>query len=297
MAKYQVILVAGHALGGDPGAVGQGTTESVETVQIVDRIFDLLLPHPGIIVTKVPHELDYVDSTTWINQRFAWDNSDTIVVEIHLNAPAVASGAETLIGGSYPETQRMGASIQNALIASTKLPNRGVKIRNDLYLMNSVNPLACLVEVRFIGVDDNSDAADAKAAHGIANGIADFFRQPRPLSTPTPIVVNPSPIPYVDALYHVMLGGKQVGAYKIDKNAYIKWEQTPGSIVLDGTGKDVTGELVKKYAPPVAVPEPITPVVDYSKENNALLKELLGRVKDLSTVAKDVLAKLLSVFK
>ena len=208
MAKYNVVLVAGHDIDGDPGAVGQGTTEAKETVQIVDRVNALLQPHKTVGVDVVPHTLDYVDSTNWINARYKWDNSDTIVVEVHLNShSSKASGTETFvgIGGlAYPETKRMASSIQNAMVQSIGLPNRGVK-EGNFYLIQSTNPLACLLEVRFINKDSNSDTADAKAATGIANGICDFFKQARPDAKTTTSDTTESRTAMVKRLYLAVL--------------------------------------------------------------------------------------------
>ena len=37
LIKRRVIIAAGHG-GGDPGALGQGTTEAAETIDIVNRL-------------------------------------------------------------------------------------------------------------------------------------------------------------------------------------------------------------------------------------------------------------------
>lgn len=292
----EVILVAGHAIGGDPGAIGQGTTEAIENVQAVDWAQKYLLPHPTVAVDVVPHNLDYVASTNWINARYKFD-PDTIVVEVHLNAPAVASGTETLvgIGGlSYPQTKRLATCINNAVVEQLGLRNRGVKEQN-LYLIQSCNPLACLVELRFIGVDDNSDETDRKSGLGIANGICDYFNQPRPLALEAPIspAPTPTPVPKPTIAYYVKKDGKQLGAYNVDTNAWAKYQANPGSVILDGTGTDITGKFVEKFTPPVVVPEPIQPPVekpDYAKENNSLLKTILELLQSL-------ISKITGIFK
>ena len=293
----EVVIVAGHAIGGDPGAIGQGTTEAVETVQAVDWAQKYLLPHPTVGVDVVPHNLDYVASTDWINARYKFD-PDTIVVEVHLNAPAVASGTETLVGVgglSYPETKRLATCINNAVVEQLGLRNRGIKEQN-LYLIQSCNPLACLVELRFIGVDDNSDETDRKSGLGIANGICDYFNQPRPLAVEAPVspvpvpVVTPVPIvqPTPTIAYYVKKDGKQLGAYNVELNAWAKYQANPGSIILDGTGADVTGKFVERFAPPVIIPDPIQPPVvdepDYAKENNGLLKWIIDLLKKIFNI-------------
>lgn len=297
MAQYNVILVAGHAIGGDSGAVYQNFKEAEEVAKIVDKAAAILAPHPTVAVDVVPHNLDMIDSVTWINKRYKWDGSDTIVVDVHLNShTSKAYGVETWVGDrSYPEGERLGQTIQNAMVESTGLINRGVK-ETAWYVIRECNPLGVLVECRFINGDENSDAANEKAAWGLANGICDYFRQPRPgkvvvaptpAPTPTP---TPAPVVEVKKLYHVMLNGKQISAYAIDKNAYNAWKANPGAVVLDWNGKDVTGQLAAKFDPPVVIPDPITPVVDYDKENNSLLKTILELLTNLVN-------KITSIFK
>lgn len=297
--KYNVVLVAGHAIGGDSGAVGQGTTEAIENAQIVDRVKKLLLPHPTVGVDVVPHNLDYVASTNWINQRYKWDESDTIVVEVHLNAPAVASGTETLVGRgglSYPETKRLASTIQKAVVESVKLPNRGIK-EQSLYLIENCNPLACLVEVRFIGVDDNSDAADAKAATGLANGICDFFRQPRPKAPAvitTKTVTTTQVVPYKTVKTNddtLPIGQSKVHQKGVNGVKTITWKVT----LTNGkeTARTQTKAVVTKEPVDELVHVGVKPLDDTSevvKENNALLKQILALLNTL-------MSKITSIFK
>ena len=73
----------------------------------------------------------------------------------------------------------------------------------------------------------------------------------------------------------------------IDLNAWAKYQANHGSIILDGTGTDVTGKFVEKFAPPVVVHEPIQPPVekpDYAKENNTLLKWIIDLLKKIFNV-------------
>lgn len=292
MAQYNVILVAGHALGGDPGAVYQNFKEAEEVAKIVDKAAAILAPHPTVAVDVVPHNLDMVDSVTWINKRYQWDGSDTIAVDVHLNShTSKAHGVETWVGDrSYPEGARLGQTIQNAMVESTGLINRGVK-ETAWYVIRECNPLGVLVECRFINGDENSDAANEKAAWGLANGLCDYFRQPRPTkNTPAP---TPKPTPVIEPkqLYHVMLNGKQLGAYAVDKNAYTKWKDNPGSVILDGTGKDVTGVLVERYGEKVVVPTPIAPVepIDY--------QETKKRITALEGIVNAIVEFLTNMFK
>ncbi len=179
------ILVAGHG-GGDPGATGQGTIEANETINIVDKVYDLLAPHPDIIVEKAPNSQDYVASTAWVNANYL-HLDDGVVVEVHKNSfSGSATGIETFTGiGPDGETTRLATCVNNGQVETTGLRNRGIK-QGAFYLITDTNPRAVLTESGFVsdGGDPVGDAANKKYALGIANGICDFFGVARPNATP-----------------------------------------------------------------------------------------------------------------
>lgn len=293
-----VILVAGHDIDGDPGAIGQGTQENIETVQIVDRVHALLAPHPNIVVVTVPHNLDYVDSTNWINKAYK-NLDDGVIVEVHKNSAAgSATGIETFTGlGPDALTTKLATKVNDAQVASTGLRNRGVK-QGNFYLITMSNQRAVLTESGFIKDDGVNDEWDAKYANGIANGICDFFGEARPkVNVPLPAPVPtppPAPLPAAPkpVLYHVIVDGKQVGAYSNIGNAYNKWNITGRKgIIRDGAGADITNAVATQFTPAPVVPEPVVvpvpevkpPVIDidYAKENNGLLKTIMAKFEKL----------------
>lgn len=98
---------------------------------------------------------------------------------------------------------------------------------------------------------------------------------PAPAPQPTP----PTP-PTVTINYRVFADGKQVGAYTVDANAWNKYKATPGSVIKDQNGNDVTAQLTAKFAPPAPpTPAPADQAHDYSQENNGLLKQILALVQ------------------
>lgn len=110
-----------------------------------------------------------------------------------------------------------------------------------------------------------------------------------PAPTPTPV----PPIPTEFSGYRVYVDNVQVGAYSIDKNAYLKWVDTgrKGKIT-DKTGIDVTLTVVSRFEPPAPAPTP-TPIPptpsEYDRigakldENNSLLKQILALLQSLVT--------------
>lgn len=190
--QKRVILAAGHG-GGDPGAVGQGTTEARETVQITDRVATILRA-AGVEVIVVPHELNLGGTIDWINARYK-GLEDGISIEIHKNSGG-GTGNEVW-APSYPDAISLtnAQKIVDALTASTGLRNRGVKQAQNnrwgrLGFTDDTNTYALLIEAGFIDVDSNDDIADQKFAAGIANGVLGVFSQ----GSVAPAPVPPKPI-------------------------------------------------------------------------------------------------------
>lgn len=292
--KKYVILVAGHGPA-DSGAVGQGKREADETIQITNRVHDLLLPHPNIYVDVVPHNLDYVDSTNWINARYK-NLDDGINVEIHKNSTAGATGVETFTPiGPDAATTKLATNINNELARVSGLRNRGVK-QGNFYLITNSNQRAVLAEAGFMQMDPLDDAADAKYAEGIANGICDFFGEARPKAITTPPVLTPVPPTATPAqLYRLKHGSVQKGAYSNDRNAYSAWEffGKTGVIWLDG--KDVTADVIAKYAPKPAEPKP-DPVPTVPSRDDKQDEEIAG-IKAAIKAIQDFLASIFNGFK
>jgi N-acetylmuramoyl-L-alanine amidase len=282
--KKYVILIAGHSPGSDNGAQGQGKNEADETVQITNRVADLLLPHPNIFVDTVPHNLDYVDSTNWINARFP-NLDDGINVEIHKNSTAGATGVETFTGlGADATTTQLAKNINDELARTSGLRNRGVK-QAALYLITNSNQRAVLVEAGFMQVDPLDDAADARYAEGIANGICDFFGEARPaaVNVPAPVITPIPPTATPAQLYRLKHGDTQKGAYSSDKNAYSAWEFFGKIGVIELNGRDVTAEVVAKYTPkPALTPAPAPTVPSRDDLQDAEISSIKALLKTIT---------------
>lgn len=191
--QKRVILAAGHG-GGDNGAVGQGTTEANETVQITDRVA-AILRNAGVDVVVVPHSLNLGPTIDWINARYK-GLGDGLSIEIHKNSGG-GTGSEAW-APSYPDaTSRANAQkIADAMAAATGQRNRGVKEAQNnrwgrLGFTDDTNTYALLIEAGFIDVDPVDDNADAKYAQGIAQGVLNIFGSTAVAPAPTPS--NPAP--------------------------------------------------------------------------------------------------------
>lgn len=112
-----------------------------------------------------------------------------------------------------------------------------------------------------------------------------------------PSVPNPTPTPStptkptVTINYRVFKGGKQIGAYSLDTNAWNKYKAENGDLIKDQNGNDVTAQLQAKFSPVpvpdptddhtnVPTPEPVPIPSPSDTELAAALKELIKMLKE-----------------
>ena len=157
MSQYdfrRIILVAGHSPN-DPGAVNGIYKEADETVKIVNQV-EQLLNKVGFLNIKVPHDLDFIESTTWINKNY---RDEDLVIEVHRDSSANVDFNESStrlgvygVGGS---NYSMDLASTLAGIFKRKSRNKNCWARPDsvmggLYLIRNTNPTALLVEMGFM---------------------------------------------------------------------------------------------------------------------------------------------------
>lgn len=157
----KVCLDAGHSQAedtrGDPGAINgtYGYWESIAALDIV-KILGRLFRNAGVgvIYTRLGGKPNL---TLAERCRIANENNVDCFISIHLNSAEnkSASGIETLRYGSVGyKTKRLALEIQNELVATLRWKNRGVKERNNLYVLKHTKAPAVLVETGFISNDD-----------------------------------------------------------------------------------------------------------------------------------------------
>ena len=130
------------------------------------------------------------------------------------------------------------------------------------------------------------------------NAGKDFGTSTNKVTAPAP-TPPPAPVPAASVGYRVYVGGKQVGAYSVDKNAYTKWVQT-GRVgeIKDATGVNVTVAVVSRFEPPAPTPAPTPaplPTVPDPTQNDRIgalekevtaLKALVNKILDFLTSFK-----------
>ena len=179
-----ILLIAGH--GGtpyDPGACGCGYTEAVETRRLATAVAPMLRKY-GFNVTMYDQSKDAYKVLR---------NGGSLplfgigyVLEIHLNAGVSDTGGNGATTGTevLVHTEESGVSVEQAIcrrIAALGFKNRGVKRRDNLWVMNTVHRAGishALVETCFIDDADDMKLYKAKfydIARAIADGVAEGF--------------------------------------------------------------------------------------------------------------------------
>ncbi len=182
-----VTIDPGHG-GSDSGAIGpNGYMEKEATLAISQKLADILENSGATVVmtrdsdTDVygPNASDRAELQARVNvgNRAGTD----IFVSIHCNAFAnpSANGTQTFYyGGSY-EGQRLANDIQQEMIATNGLRDRGIATAN-FYVMKYSSMPAVLVETAFItNPDEEALLSDPQwqeqLAEAISQGISDYF--------------------------------------------------------------------------------------------------------------------------
>lgn len=180
----KILLIAGH--GGspyDPGAVGCGHTEAVETRRMATAVAPLLRNY-GFEVVLYDQKNDAYKVLK--NGGSLPLSGISYVIELHLNAAANdptgngrTTGVEVLV-----HTGESGITVEQAIcrrIAALGFTSRGVKRRGDLLVMNTVHRKGishALIETCFVDDADDMQLYKAKfadIARAIADGVAEGF--------------------------------------------------------------------------------------------------------------------------
>lgn len=173
MAKT-ICIDAGHG-GTDPGAVGNSLKEKDITLKLAKKVGSFIKEQGiGVIYTRTADKYVALGERC----RIANNNACDLFVSVHINSAVntQAGGIETLC---YTKNN-LAYYIQNELIAELKLSDRGVKERKDLYVLNSTDMQAVLVELGFISNKNEAELLKdntflERAAVCIAKGICKYI--------------------------------------------------------------------------------------------------------------------------
>jgi len=136
----------------DPGAVSGSVVEHTQNVLVAAAAAVALARSHYTDMVFEPNggsnrDPNYVGSTRRANELGA-----AYIIEVHHNAGG-GSGTETLVWTDSGATGTLGHRILGELVAALHLPNRGVQVRKDLYLLRETRGVACIPEIAFVDGD------------------------------------------------------------------------------------------------------------------------------------------------
>lgn len=167
----RVFINPGHDIDLDSGAVNPNySTRECDVARNAGKMLARYLQAAGCEVrTLQSDDLGLVCETS--NEWGA-----DIFVSLHCNAfNTVARGTETLYK-SY-NGQQLAQLIQDQIINSINTVDRGIKKRDDLWVLNGTDAVAVLVEMAFIDNDEDLEILNNDLdtiVRAIARGITDF---------------------------------------------------------------------------------------------------------------------------
>lgn len=172
--SIRLCLNPGHAPNGnpDPGACGLGLRESDVAASISKKVGNIL-SNVGIEIKSIQSDSLYEITDTANN----WPAD--IFVSIHCNSfNSVANGAETLHYPGSTQSQALAKFVQTEMINALDLTDRGLKERDRLFVLNTTDMPAILIETAFIdNAHDNELLKNNQDdfANAIAKGIVKYI--------------------------------------------------------------------------------------------------------------------------
>lgn len=227
MAYKAYAITAGHSAK-VPGAGSKYGQEHIEARKVADKVAAIIKANGGI-VARCDGDTATTGTGVWteaVREVDAFGNkygdSNTLALSIHFNASAKHDGRGTECL-AFDSLKEQSAKYAAAISAASGLKNRGHKPGSWVGWVNATDPYAYLVEVCFIDNAEDMKIYKAKfdeicyAIASVAMGKTIKPGAAKP-TAPKPTAPKPSkPNPDND-LYRVLVDGKQVGAYRSDKN-------------------------------------------------------------------------------
>ncbi|MEQ8995754.1 MAG: N-acetylmuramoyl-L-alanine amidase [Coleofasciculus sp. B1-GNL1-01] len=179
--RVVVMLDPGHG-GRDPGAVGIGGLQEKNVILPISLQVAQLLEQQGVQTILTRSDDRFISLRGRV--QLAEQTNVDLFVSIHANAISLSrpdvNGVETYY---YANGRGLAEAIQNSLLQSTGMRNRGVK-RGRFYVIRRTSMPSALVEVGFVtGAEDAPRLATPEfrslIAQAIARGILLYIQQTR----------------------------------------------------------------------------------------------------------------------
>jgi N-acetylmuramoyl-L-alanine amidase len=182
----KICIDPGHG-GKDPGAVGPAGLHEADVALAIGLKLSDNLNAMGVDTLMTRSTDVFIELGTRCKIANDWKADYFVSVHLNSNGRSVA-GIETLY--KTDKGKALAAPIQEAMVAATGDTDRGLKLRNDLYVLNGTNMPAALAEVGFISnpafeTKFRTDEYRQLLVDAIAAGLADYLNL-SPLPAPIP---------------------------------------------------------------------------------------------------------------
>lgn len=190
----KIAILAGHG-GSDPGAVDPIEKEQNDGIyqdDVCTEESDVNLKAAEIlekILTNNGHEVLMArDRDVYISLQnrthFANDNNVDITISLHANAAANSSaeGIETLHYPGSENGMKLAYNVQKRMIEASKAVDRGIKRRDNLYVLRKTLMPAVLIEMGFLTNPKEEHLLNEKEylyllMEAVAAGVDDYERK------------------------------------------------------------------------------------------------------------------------
>lgn len=174
-----VVLDVGHG-GTDSGAVGNNVVEKSVNLKQALSVKELLEDEGDIKVYMTREK----DNGLKLSERTKFSNAINphIFISFHNNSAGsnAAQGSEVLYNPNSKLSKEAANIMLKHILEETKLTNRGIKARKDLYVLNNTSTPAILLEIGFVSNKQDADklkdeAFNKRVAVAIKDGIDTLF--------------------------------------------------------------------------------------------------------------------------
>ena len=212
---------AGHTLSGTPGSGAVGlVNESTEVRKIKNEVISLLRQEGHTVYDCTNDRASSASENLKNIVTLANKNKVDLDISIHLNAgvndskgDGKTTGVEVLIYSDGSKAKNEAQRICNE-IASLGFKNRGVKVRNGLYVLKNTNAPALLIECFFVDDRDDFNIYNQVGATVIAKAIVQGILNKKIGVVVEPIKAAPSPSPSKPNSYLVAITASALNVRK-----------------------------------------------------------------------------------